>query len=136
MNKRFLPIAALGLAAALGLTACSSGSGDGSGDGATDAAGQTLKVWIMEGTNPDSEAYFDEVSDAFTEQTGAKLDVEFVQWADAHDRFVTSIAGGTTPDVAETGTTWTAEFADAGALAPIGDYVDEAGLGDDLVEGL
>jgi N,N'-diacetylchitobiose transport system substrate-binding protein len=49
---------------------------------------------------------------------------------------VTSIAGGTTPDVAETGTTWTAEFADAGALAPIGDFVDDEGLGDDLVEGL
>ena len=59
-----------------------------------------------------------------------------MQWADAHDRFVTSIAGGTTPDVAETGTTWTAEFADAGALAPIGDYVADAGLDGDLVEGL
>ncbi|MFF2271701.1 sugar ABC transporter substrate-binding protein [Agromyces sp. NPDC058136] len=135
MNKRFLPIAALGVAAALGLTACSGASGD-SADGGSNAEGQTLTVWIMEGTNPDSEAYFDEVSEAFTEKTGAELDVEFVQWADAHDRFVTSIAGGTTPDVAETGTTWTAEFADAGALAPIGDFVADAGLEGDLVEGL
>ena len=135
MNKRSLPIVALGLTAALALTACAGGSDDAA-NGDVNAEGQTLTVWIMEGTNPDSEAFFDSVGEAFTEETGAELDVEFVQWADAHDRFVTSIAGGTTPDVAETGTTWTAEFADAGALAPIGDYVDDAGLDDDLVEGL
>ena len=135
MNKRSLPIVALGLTAALALTACAGGSDD-AGNGDVNAEGQTLTVWIMEGTNPDSEAFFDSVGEAFTEETGAELDVEFVQWADAHDRFVTSIAGGTTPDVAETGTTWTAEFADAGALAPIGDYVADAGLDGDLVEGL
>ncbi|MGO4690318.1 extracellular solute-binding protein [Glaciibacter sp. 2TAF33] len=133
MKKRYLSIAMFAVAA-LGLAACSSG-GTSAGDSA-DAKGQTLKVWIMQGTNPDSKGYFDEVGKAFTKKTGAKLDVEFVQWADAHDRFVTSIAGNTTPDVAETGTTWTAEFADAGALAPIGDKVKAAGLTDDLVEGL
>ena len=47
----------------------------------------------MQGTNPDSDAFFDEVSAAFTEKTGAKLNIESVQWADAHDRFVTAIAG-------------------------------------------
>lgn len=132
MRKRTLPLAVLATAA-LGLTAC---AGGGSGSGDVSADGQTLTVWIMQGTNPDSEAFFDEVGSAFKKETGATLKVEYVQWADAHDRFVTSIAGNTTPDVAETGTTWTAEFADAGALAPIGDYVDKAGLSDDLVEGL
>ncbi|WP_350348983.1 sugar ABC transporter substrate-binding protein [Agromyces sp. G08B096] len=135
MRTRLLPLAALGVTAALALSACAGGSTD-DGGGATDAEGQTLDVWIMQGTNPDSEAFFAEVGDAFTEETGAELNVEFVQWADAHDRFVTSIAGGTTPDVAETGTTWTAEFADAGALAPIGEYVEGDDLGGDLVEGL
>ncbi|WP_040167923.1 sugar ABC transporter substrate-binding protein [Microbacterium gorillae] len=135
-KKRFLPIIGLSVAA-LALTSCSGGSGSASGsDDKADNSGETLKVWIMEGTNPDSSAFFDEVSDAFTEKTGAKLDVEFVQWADAHDRFVTSIAGGTTPDVAETGNTWTAEFADAGGLLPITDYIKKSGLEDDLVEGL
>lgn len=105
------------------------GGGDSEGDG-------TLSVWIMQGTNPDAEDFFADVSTAFEEETGATLDVEFVEWGDAHDRFVTSIAGGTTPDVAETGTTWTPEFADAGALAPLDEYVDAAGVTDDLVEGL
>ncbi|WP_221583446.1 sugar ABC transporter substrate-binding protein [Microbacterium sp. G2-8] len=132
MRSRFITTAAVGTVALLGLAGC---SGGGSSEGG-DSSGGSLDVWIMQGTNPDGEAFFDDVAAAFEEETGATLNVEFVQWADAHDRFVTSIAGGTTPDIAETGTTWTAEFADAGALAPIGDYVSEAGLEGDLVEGL
>ncbi len=34
-------------------------------------------------------------------------------------KFTTAIAGGTTPDVAEVGTTWTAEFGQAGALTDL-----------------
>lgn len=117
------------------LTATTAACGGGGGDDTSEGDG-TLSVWIMQGTNPDAEDFFADVSTAFEEETGAKLDVEFVEWADAHDRFVTSIAGGTTPDVAETGTTWTPEFADAGALAPLDEYVDGAGVSDDLVEGL
>ena len=132
MQKRYLSIA-MAAVVALALSACSPGSTAGTTTGAT---GETLNVWIMQGTNPGSEAFFDTVGHEFTKETGAKLNVEFVQWADAHDRFVTAIAGNTTPDVAETGNTWTAEFADAGALAPIGDKVTEAGLEDDLVKGL
>lgn len=126
------PVAAAAGALLLAATtaACGGGGGgDSEGDG-------TLSVWIMQGTNPDAEDFFADVSTAFEEETGATLDVEFVEWGDAHDRFVTSIAGGTTPDVAETGTTWTPEFADAGALAPLDEYVDAAGVSDDLVEGL
>ncbi|MGO1769561.1 MAG: sugar ABC transporter substrate-binding protein [Microbacterium sp.] len=129
MRSRIITATAVGAVAVLGLTACSSG-----GDG--DGSGGSLDVWIMQGTNPDAKAFFDEVATAFEEETGAELNVDFVEWGDAHDRFVTSIAGGTTPDVAETGTTWTAEFADAGALAPLDEHVSEAGLDDDLVEGL
>lgn len=121
---------------ALVAAACSGGSGASEEPGEGGGEGQTLDVWIMQGTNPSADAFFEEVSTAFTEQTGAELNVEFVEWADAHDRFVTSIAGGTTPDVAETGTTWTPEFADAGALAPLDEHVEAAGIGDDLVEGL
>ena len=47
---------------------------------------------------------------------GTKVDIQFVPWAQAHDKFVTAIAGGKVPDVAEMGTTWTPEFADQGGL--------------------
>ena len=126
---------------ALATAACGGGSGGGSSeindaDGDVSAEGEKLTVWIMEGTNPDAEPYVDGLSKAFTQETGATLDVQFVPWAEAHDKFVNSIAGGTTPDVAEVGTTWTPEFADAGALVDLSDPVSEAGLDSDLVPGL
>lgn len=116
-------------AAALALTGCAGDTGSGGGD-------RTLTVWIMEGTNPDAQPFFSELSTAFQQRTGATLDVQFVQWAGAHDKFVTAIAGGTTPDVAEVGTTWVGEFADAGALVDLAPRVRDAGLSDGLVNGL
>ncbi|MGZ4501301.1 MAG: sugar ABC transporter substrate-binding protein [Nocardioidaceae bacterium] len=138
VRRLAVALAALGL---FGTAACGSGSSgsDGfTGDGSkkVDAKGQTLTVWIMEGTNPDAKPFFSDLSAAFTKQTGAKLDVQYVPWAEAHDKFVNSIAGGTTPDVAEVGTTWTPEFADAGALMDLNKVVDKAGLRSDLVPGL
>lgn len=126
-------------AAVLLLAGCGGGAGSSPGSGTPSGAsgeGRTLTVWIMEGTNPDAKPFFDELGTAFTTQTGATLDVQFVQWASAHDKFVTSIAGGTTPDVAEIGTTWTAEFGEAGALVDLAPKVKEAGLDNGLVAGL
>jgi N,N'-diacetylchitobiose transport system substrate-binding protein len=124
---------ALTAAAALALAGCGGQGGDAGSGGDGDG---TLTVWIMEGTNPDAQPFFSELSAAFQQRTGATLDVQFVQWASAHDRFVTAIAGGTTPDVAEVGTTWVGEFADAGALVDLAPRVQEAGLSDRLVDGL
>jgi N,N'-diacetylchitobiose transport system substrate-binding protein len=118
--------------AALGAAGCSGGADDGG----TAGGDRALTVWIMEGTNSDARPFFDEVSAAFQQQTGATLDVQFVPWGGAKDKFTTSIAGGTTPDVAEVGTTWTPEFATVGALADLTSRVQEAGLSDGLVDGL
>lgn len=110
------------------------GTGEGAGEsGGGDAAGETLTVWIMEGTNPDATPFFEEVSTAFEEETGATLDIQYVPWASAHDKFTNSIAGGTGPDVAEVGTTWTPEFGDAGALMDVSGHIEEAGLGEGYV---
>ena len=66
---------------------------------------------------------------AFEEQyPGTKIDLQFVAWTQAHDKFTTAIAGQKTPDVAEIGSTWTPEFAATGAFAeqpapPEGQYL-------------
>ncbi|MEE1930491.1 sugar ABC transporter substrate-binding protein [Streptomyces sp. TRM 70351] len=120
--------AALAAALSLALTACGTGSGGPGGD--------TLTVWIMQGTNPGAEPFFARVGKEFTQRTGAALDVQYVPWPDAHDKFTKAMAGGTTPDVAEVGTTWTAEFADAGALADLTAFSGAAGLDDDMVPAL
>ena len=135
MHKRILPVVALGAAATLGLAACAGGAHRRRQP--TERA-RSSPSGSCRAPTPTPTAFFDEVSDGL--RGGDRRDASRSrrsQWADAHDRFVTSIAGGTTPDIAETGTTWTAEFADAGALAPLDEYVDaEDGLRDDLVEGL
>ncbi len=120
--------------------ACSGGgsasSGDKSGSGALDGKGKTLTVWIMEGTNKDATPFFEEVKTKFKAETGADLTVQMVPWAGAHDKFTTAIAGGTTPDVAEVGTTWTGEFGQAGALKDLTGDVKGAGGLDNLIPGL
>jgi N,N'-diacetylchitobiose transport system substrate-binding protein len=129
--------------AVLVLTAPACGGDDGGGQQTLgeesgeiapgDYEGQTLDVWIMQGTNPDATPFFDDVQAAFTEQTGAELNVQFVEWANAYDKFTTGIAGGELPDVAEVGTTWTPGFADAGGLVDLTGRIEQAGLTDDVV---
>ncbi|HJF48754.1 MAG TPA: extracellular solute-binding protein, partial [Brachybacterium paraconglomeratum] len=120
--------------AALALAACGGDSG-GSG-GEVDGEGKTLTFWLMEGTNASADAYIEELKTAFTEATGATLDVQVQPWDGAHDKFVTAMAGGTGPDVAEVGTTWVPEFADAGGIDDLSEDIEAAGLADGLVEGL
>ncbi|HET8640836.1 MAG TPA: sugar ABC transporter substrate-binding protein [Pseudonocardiaceae bacterium] len=127
---------ALASATAFTLAGCGedSTSGESSSNNSQSGAGKTLTVWIMEGTNPDATPFFDKVKSDFKAQTGAEVDIQFVPWANAHDKFVNAVGGGETPDVAEVGTTWTPEFADAGILADLSDRVkDKDPLVDSLV---
>ncbi|MGI8416253.1 MAG: sugar ABC transporter substrate-binding protein [Nakamurella sp.] len=143
-------VAAGGSSAAGGSTAAGGSSAAGASGGASfsdspsgyaesavaavPATGKKLTVWIMQGTNPDATPFFAEVAKDFKAQTGADLDVQFQPWASAHDKFTTAIAGGTTPDVAEVGTTWTPEFAQAGALEDLSSMAKP--MMSNLVQGL
>src|SRR5699024_9847300 len=75
-------------------------------------------------------------SDASSEKMGATHDVQVLPWDGAHDKFVTAMAGGTGPDVAEVGTTWVPEFADAGGIDDLTDDIEADGLAEGLIEGL
>lgn len=119
---------------ALVLAAC---SGDDESGGAADEpadAGAELRgdltVWIMDPDNPEARVTIDATGAAFeAEHEGVTIDVEYVPRPDAYDRFVTGIAGGQVPDLAEMGTSWTPVFAEQGAFASVElpegvDYVD------------
>ncbi|MGH4027598.1 sugar ABC transporter substrate-binding protein [Actinomycetota bacterium Odt1-20B] len=141
MKRRVL--AAVAITMTLGLTATACGDDDkkddsGLGEGKVDGKGKTLTVWIMEGTNPDPKPFFKEAAAAFEKKTGAKIHVEYQQWATAQKKFTTAIAAGEdqVPDVAEVGTTWVPQFAETDALVDVTDQVKKSGLNDDLVEGL
>ena len=116
------------------LAACGSDDNKSSGDKASTTAAPaklsgSVSVWIMDPGSPKIQGVLKGYATSFeAAHPGTKVDIEFVPWAQAHDKFTTSIAGGKTPDIAEMGTTWTPEFADEGAFEevskpPSGQYV-------------
>ncbi|HEX5758752.1 MAG TPA: extracellular solute-binding protein [Thermoanaerobaculia bacterium] len=50
---------------------------------------------------------------------GLRVDVQQVPWTAAHEKLLTAYVGNATPDVAQLGNTWIAEFVALEALAPL-----------------
>src|SRR3954452_8801657 len=128
---RKFSVAVAGFVLAVVVAAC---GGDDNKQSSTQASNSgklsgSISGWIMDPGSPKIKSVVKEDGTDFQAQhPGTKVDIEFVPWAQAHDKFTTSIAGGKTPDVAEMGTTWTPEFADEGAFEqvakpPPGKYV-------------
>lgn len=125
------------VAAALTLTATACGSSGSDDAGGDKNGGGKLTVWIMDGTNTSQAEMFAAVNKDFEAQhKGVKVNVQFVPWTAAHQKFVTSVAGGAGPDVAEMGSTWTPEFAASGGLADLSDKVGSWDLKDKQTPGL
>jgi N,N'-diacetylchitobiose transport system substrate-binding protein len=108
-------------ALATAVAACGGGGDeDGSKQASTGGGGKlegSISVWIMDPGSPKIQGVVSQYGKDFeAANPGTKVDIQFVPWAQAHDKFVTAIAGGKVPDVAEMGTTWTPEFAEQGAL--------------------
>jgi multiple sugar transport system substrate-binding protein len=57
---------------------------------------------------------------------GVKIKVTALPWDAAHNKYQTAIAGGTAPDVAQMGTTWMGDFADA--FVPTPTSIDTSGF--------
>jgi N,N'-diacetylchitobiose transport system substrate-binding protein len=118
---------------AVGLTLAACGEDDESSKSDQKATGSapaklsgSVSVWIMDPGSPKLQGVIKGYATSFEQRhPGTSVKVEFVPWAQAHDKFTTAIAGGKTPDVAEMGTTWTPEFADQGAFT----QVDKAASG-------
>jgi len=131
MRKFSVAAAAFVLAAVV--AAC--GGSDDKSSTTTKASGSggklsgSIQVWIMDPGSPKIQSVVKQYGTDFeAKNPGTKIDIQFVPWAQAHDKFTTAIAGGKVPDVAEMGTTWTPEFADQGGLVEQpkiskGDYV-------------
>jgi N,N'-diacetylchitobiose transport system substrate-binding protein len=131
-NLRFAGAAATLLAAATLVAACGGGDeGSSKATGAEKSAklSGSISVWIMDPGSPAVQQVVKQYATDFqAKNPGTTVNIEFVPWAQAHDKFVTAIAGGKVPDVAEMGTTWTPEFAAQSGLVEqpkfkAGDYV-------------
>ena len=109
----------LGVTTLITLAACGNDTdeGDTGGDG---AAADELSVWVMGDGNEQTQ----EIFDFYTEETGTEINFQSIPWSAAHDRLLTAVASGEGPDVVQMGSTYMAEFVDAGALADLTEYVE------------
>ncbi|WP_404455238.1 sugar ABC transporter substrate-binding protein [Virgibacillus necropolis] len=114
MKKSKLIILFSIMAAFAFLSACSDDSSEGGSD--------TIEVWAM----GEEGKKLEELTKKFEEENeGLKVEVQAIPWGNAHDKLLTAVASGNGPDVLQLGTTWVAEFAEAGALKDLSEYMDD-----------
>ncbi|MFE0801502.1 extracellular solute-binding protein [Streptomyces sp. NPDC058812] len=120
-------IAAIGIAGMMvSIAACGGDSGDdGKKAGADGYAGETLTVWVMDGSSPDD--WQAELAKEFEAKTKAKVKFEIQTWNGIQQKLTTALSEENPPDVFEVGNTHTPAYAKTGGLADLSDLKAEIG---------
>jgi len=82
---------------------------------------RALRFWAM---GREGEVVGELLAEFEREHPGLTVRVEQLPWTAAHEKLLTAFAGDATPDVAQLGNTWIAEFAALGALEPLQPWLD------------
>nr|WP_202558426.1 extracellular solute-binding protein [Streptomyces sp. SID5789] len=115
------------------IAACGGDSGDdGKKAGADGYAGETLTVWVMDGSSPDQ--WQKDVAAAFEKKTKAKVKFEVQTWNGIQQKLTTALSEENPPDVFEIGNTQTPAYAKTGGLADLADL--KSSIGTDWSESL
>ncbi|MCC2315719.1 extracellular solute-binding protein [Cellulomonas xiejunii] len=130
---KILRFGAVGIAAALALTACSDGGDAGTGAASGGSQGTEIRVWLV-GTDTPDEAREYLTTTFEKENPGSTLTIEEQSWTGLVDKLTTALASSDSPDVVEVGNTQAATFTSAGYFAPLDDIAEDLG-GDDLLPG-
>lgn len=85
-----------------------------SGCGPSNGRDHEIVMWLV-GSESQARIIVD-LSREFTEVTGTKVSCQAISWGDAHSKYLTSIAGGVSPDIGTMGLTWGMEFGELGAM--------------------
>ncbi|MFB8085114.1 ABC transporter substrate-binding protein [Streptomyces sp. NPDC055992] len=107
----------LAISIAAGVTGC--GGGSSSGGGSNDSP-KTLTYWASNqgpSIEADKKILTPELK-KFEKQTGIKVKLEVVPWADLLNRILAATTSGQGPDVLNIGNTWSASLQATGALLP------------------
>ncbi|AQS67614.1 extracellular solute-binding protein [Streptomyces pactum] len=121
-------IAAIGIAGMMvSIAACGGDSGDDDGKkaGADGYAGETLTVWVMDGSSPDD--WQAELAKEFEAKTKAEVEFEVQTWNGIQQKLTTALSEENPPDVFEVGNTQTPAYAKTGGLADLTDLKAEIG---------
>ncbi|WP_406089640.1 ABC transporter substrate-binding protein [Streptomyces sp. NBC_01013] len=109
--------ATLAISIAAGVTGCGGGS---SASGGSNDSPRTLTYWASNqgpSIEADKKVLTPELK-KFEEQTGIKVKLEVVPWADLLNRILAATTSGQGPDVLNIGNTWSASLQATGALLP------------------
>ncbi|MHB8079435.1 MAG: sugar ABC transporter substrate-binding protein [Candidatus Krumholzibacteriia bacterium] len=91
--------------------------GAGSGCGGRDRGRTvTLRFWAM---GREGEVVQELARDFSRENPDVRVEVQQIPWSAAHEKLLTGYVGRATPDLAQLGNTWIAEFAALRALEPL-----------------
>jgi N,N'-diacetylchitobiose transport system substrate-binding protein len=129
---RALPLCAGLLALAFGAAACGGSSSPAAAPAAT--KGGTLTVWYMDGdlSSQDQTA----IDTAFTQATGAKVNLQVQEWSNINTKLSTALAQNDPPDIVEIGNTDVPLFAATGALADLSQDASSLQQGQSWLPGL
>lgn len=120
----------LAISVAAGVTGC--GGGTSSGGGSNESP-KTLTYWASNqgpSVEADKKILTPELK-KFEKETGIKVKLEVVPWADLLNRILAATTSGQGPDVLNIGNTWSASLQATGALLPWDDKNFEAIGGQD-----
>src|SRR5687768_7827317 len=95
IRSRHIAALAVLVASGLALSACVSTGPEPSGG---DSAG-TLQVWFPGTNQTEIDLVTKQIVPAFEEETGATVEVTFLDWGDMSTKLNAAFAGGTAPDV-------------------------------------
>ncbi|MFD9286762.1 ABC transporter substrate-binding protein [Streptomyces sp. NPDC060030] len=115
----------LAVAVTAGVTGCGGGT---SPDGGSNESPKTLTYWASNqgpSIEADKEILTPELK-KFEAETGIKVKLEVVPWADLLNRILAATTSGQGPDVLNIGNTWSASLQATGALLPWDDENFEA----------
>jgi multiple sugar transport system substrate-binding protein len=89
----------------------------------TSASAETKKLTIL--LPVDWRPVVDSIAPDWEKETGVKLEIVSLAYDEVHDKIVSSAKGGSDIDIIYVDTVWPAEFAKAGFLSPVDNYVTD-----------
>jgi multiple sugar transport system substrate-binding protein len=126
-RRTLTALAALAIAG-IALSGCSS-SGSDTAETSADSGDKTLTVWFPGNNQTEIELVTDTIVPAFEKETGATVEVTYVDWGDISTKLNSAFAGGTAPDIFGHGPAAAADFVANDRILDLDDYV--ADLSDD-----
>ena len=96
------------------IAGCGSKTETGAGGPAEAPKEVQLSMWLV--GSEGQAATINDLAKGFYDKTGIKVKCEAISWADAHSKYLTSIAGRVAPDIGAMGLTWGTEFGILGAM--------------------